>query len=61
MNLYEWIFDNGKQITYTPWNDGQPEHTDQSVIVMNSTKKGYWHDAKTTQTATYICEQDMFQ
>jgi outer membrane protein assembly factor BamD (BamD/ComL family) len=49
-----WVWDNGKQVTFFNWDNGQPNGTEEIYLGIN--KQGKWHDCDATAKFPFICE-----
>ena len=52
-----WVWDDGSTSTYTQWNSGEPNNSDDedcAQLVWYT----HWNDWECTNTSTYICEAE---
>ncbi|XP_067684727.1 C-type lectin domain family 17, member A-like [Haliotis asinina] len=61
-NEGQWVFHDGRPMTYFAWKPGFPTNTtdDRDYIAANKGGKAYlWQDRKGSESKFYICEKDL--
>lgn len=61
-NLDEWLWADGSEVSYTNWNDGEPNNKNEKAGEVYDNKRsngaGKWNDCNTTSLRTGVIEYD---